>query len=108
MPRKHTYRTSGISVKGRQRTKLFPLMMNEEQREYLTRVCYKSDMNIADFIRRRAFQPGWRLILDDLRDEQKGVALDVMNPRVRSGNHNPRKPQGGADEQPNRSPVQPQ
>lgn len=95
MPRKHKFSTSGISRGGKQRTKAFVWMITEEQHEYLMRVCYKADSNMADFVRLKTFRPGWRLILDDLREEQAGLPPEELNSRYRSGNHTPRKPTGG-------------
>lgn len=105
MPRKFRhYRTGRISRNGRMRTSPYVLLLTEEEHEYLTRNCYKAGTNMADYVRRKTFQPGWRLILTDLRDEQQNLTPKQLNPRYRSGNH---KPTEVSHEQPHRSDLGP-
>ena len=70
------------------RPRQFLMLFTYDEHEWLIRHCFKHRTKIGPYVRRRAVPYGWRLELEALREEQKGIELNQMTHQYgRSGRY---------------------
>lgn len=89
--KKPTFRVSdknkpGVKGSSRKRLRQFIVMLSTDEHEFLSRYAYENGVKIGPYIRGRSIPRGWRLILEELQEKQKGITLEQIEPRMKSGN----------------------